>query len=101
MKAVLNGTVLAEAPVDELIKIEGNWYFPPQSVDSALLIASATPYTCGWKGRCQYFSVKDGGGSLLPDRAFSYPDPYPASLERVGRDYSNYVAFWKEIQVTE
>ncbi|WP_409017555.1 DUF427 domain-containing protein [Arthrobacter sp. MP_2.3] len=101
MKAILNGIVLAEAPRDELVKIEGNWYFPPRSVDSALLIASAKPYTCGWKGRCQYFSVNDGGGNLLPDRAFSYPDPYPASLERVGQDYSNYVAFWKEIQITE
>ncbi len=100
MKAVINGTVIAEAPRAALIKIEGNWYFPPQSVDSALLIASATPYTCRWKGQCQYFSVKDGG-NLLPDRAFSYRDPNPASLERVGRDYSNCVAFWKEIQITE
>jgi uncharacterized protein (DUF427 family) len=100
MKAALNGTVLAEAPGDDLIKIEGNWYFPPESVNSALLVTSATPYTCAWKGRCQYFSVTDGE-NVLPDRAFSYPDPYPASLERVGRDFSNYVAFWKEVQITE
>ncbi len=100
MKAVLNGTVIAEAPQDQLIKIEGNWYFPPERVNSDLLVTSATPYICAWKGQCQYFGVKDDG-SVLQDRAFSYPAPYPASFARVGRDYSNYVAFWKEVQVTE
>ena len=100
MQAVINGTVLADAPQSDLIKIEGNWYFPPASVNAGLLVESPTPYTCGWKGECQYFSVKDGG-TLLQDRAFSYPTPYPASFDRVGQDYSNYVAFWKEVQVTE
>ena len=100
MKAVLNGTIIAEASEDELVKIEGNWYFPPDSVNHDLLVASPTLYTCPWKGKCQYFSVQDGD-ALLSDRAFSYPDPYPLSFERVGRDYSKYVAFWKDVQVTE
>ncbi len=59
MKALLGDTVIAEAPQEDLIKIEGNWYFPPSSVNSDLLVESATPYTCPWKGECQYFSVKD------------------------------------------
>ena len=100
MKAVLNGTVIAESPKDELISIEGNWYFPPSSVNAEFLTESDTPYTCSWKGTCQYFSVRDGE-SWLQDRAFSYPNPIPASFDRVGKDYSNYVAFWKEVQVTE
>ncbi|TDW28762.1 DUF427 domain-containing protein [Cryobacterium psychrophilum] len=100
MKAVLNGTVLAEAARDELIKIEGNWYFPPQSVNAVLLVTSPTPYTCAWKGDCQYFSVTDGA-NILQDGAFSYPEPYPASLERVGRDFSKYVAFSRDFQITE
>ena len=100
MKAVLNGTVIAEAPQDELVKIEGNWYFPPASVNSDLLVPSATPYTCPWKGVCQYFNVKDGD-TTLQDRAFSYPAPYPSAFERVGRDFSNYVTFWKEVQISE
>ncbi|MBG6215394.1 uncharacterized protein (DUF427 family) [Cryobacterium sp. CAN_C3] len=100
MKAVLNGTVIAEAPQDALVKIEGNWYFPPDSVNSDLLVKSATPYTCPWKGECQYFNVKDGD-TMLQDRAFSYPAPYPSAFERVGRDFSNYVTFWKEVQITE
>ncbi|HWU46031.1 MAG TPA: DUF427 domain-containing protein [Humibacter sp.] len=100
MKAVLNDTVIAEAPADDLISIEGNWYFPPQSVNAALLVKSDTPYTCPWKGECQYFSVVSGDG-LLQDRAWSYPDPYPTAFERVGKDFSNYVAFWKDVQVVD
>lgn len=100
MKAVLGDIVIAEAAQDDLIKIEGNWYFLPQSVKSEYLGESATPYTCPWKGECQYFGVKDGD-TVLQDRAWSYPTPYPTSFERVGKDYSNYVAFWKEVQVTE
>jgi len=101
MKAVLNDLVIAEAPKDELIQIEGNWYFPPSSVNSEFLEESATPYTCPWKGDCQYFSVKDESGTVLQDRAWSYPTPYPTAFERVGKDFSNYVAFWKEVQLVD
>jgi uncharacterized protein (DUF427 family) len=100
MKAVIGGTVIAEAPQDELIKIEGNWYFPPESVNKEFLVESATPYTCPWKGEAQYFSVKDDSG-MLQDRAWSYPTPYPTAFDRTGKDFSDYVAFWKEVQVTE
>jgi uncharacterized protein (DUF427 family) len=100
MKAVFKGTTIAEAPQSDLVKIEGNWYFPPASVTPGFLVNSATPYTCPWKGECQYFSLKDGD-ALLQDRAWSYPTPYPESFTRVGQDYSGYVAFWKEISVTE
>jgi len=101
MKALLGDTVIAEAPKEDLISIEGNWYFPPSSVNSELLQESATPYTCPWKGECQYFSVKDGD-QLLQDRAWSYPHPYETAFARTeGKDFSDYVAFWKEVQVTE
>ncbi len=100
MRATVNGTVVAEAPESELVRIEGNWYFPPQSVNSELLEKSPTPYTCPWKGECQYFSVKSGD-SLLQDRAWSYPEPLPTAFDRVGKDFSGYVAFWKEVRVAE
>lgn len=100
MKAVLGDTIIAEAPKEDLISIEGNWYFPPASVNDNFLVASATPYTCPWKGDCQYFSVKDGE-QLLQDRAWSYPTILPGAIDRVGKDFSNYVAFWKEVKVTE
>ena len=97
--ATLNGTVIAQADEADVLHIEGNVYFPPSSVKSEFLVESATPYTCPWKGECQYFSVKDGD-TLLQDRAWSYPTPYPTAFDRVGKDFSNYVAFWKEIQVS-
>lgn len=100
MKAELNGTVIAEAAKSELISIEGNWYFPPSSVNAELLTESPTQYHCSWKGDAQYFSVKDGEG-WLQDAAFSYPKPIPSSLDRVGKDYSGYIAFWKGVKVTE
>ena len=98
-KAILNGVVIAEASQDDLIKIEGNWYFPPSSVNSEYLVQSSTPYTCPWKGECQYFNVKDGD-NLLQDRAWSYPKPYETAFARTdNKNFSNYVAFWKEVQV--
>lgn len=100
MKATVNGTVIAEAPQDDLISIEGNWYFPPSSVNRELLSTSPTAYNCPWKGDCQYFNVHDGETSLQ-DRAFSYPTPHAAAFDRVGQDFSGYVAFWKEVKVTE
>jgi uncharacterized protein (DUF427 family) len=100
MKAVIDGWVIAEADKSDLISIEGNWYFPPSSVDWDKLQESPTPYTCPWKGVCQYYSVRNGEG-VLQDRAWSYPTPYPTAFDRVGKDFSGYVAFWKEVSVVE
>ena len=100
MKAVLNGTIVAEAAQDDLIRIEGNWYFPPSSITAGMLTPTATPYTCSWKGDCQYFTVSDGESSVT-DGAFSYPAPTPSSFDRVGQDYSGYVAFWKDLEVID
>ena len=98
--ATLNGTVLAEADEADVLHIEGNVYFPPSSIKPGYLTETATPYTCPWKGECQYFSVKDGD-DLLQDRAWSYPHPYPTAFDRVGKDFSDYVAFWKEVTVAD
>ena len=98
MKAVIAGTVVAEAATEELIKIEGNWYFPPDTVDFSLLAESPTPYTCAWKGECQYYSVRVGE-QTHQDLAWAYPHPYPTAIERVGVDFSGYVAFDRRVQV--
>jgi uncharacterized protein (DUF427 family) len=100
VRAVLNGTVIAEAAEADLIRIEGNWYFPAASVDANLLVESPTPYTCPWKGVCQYYTVVVDAQEF-PDRAWAYPTPYPTAIDRVGRDFSGYIAFWKEVRVTE
>jgi uncharacterized protein (DUF427 family) len=100
MKAVRNGEVIAEAPRADLIFIERNWYFPPHSVKTNLLRKSDTPYTCPWKGRCQYFDVGTDG-DWSKDTAFSYPEPNPSAIERVKKDFSGYIAFWRDITVAE
>jgi uncharacterized protein (DUF427 family) len=100
MKAVWNGTVIAEADKDDLIYIEQNWYFPPASVKQEFLRKSDTPYTCPWKGVCQYFDVGEAD-SWSADNAWSYPTPMPTAIERVHKDFSNYVAFWRDVTVTE
>jgi uncharacterized protein (DUF427 family) len=53
---------------------------------------------CPWKGECQYFTLTVDG-QAFPDRAWSYPNLRPGAVERVGTDFANYVAFWKEVTV--
>ncbi len=100
MKAIWNNQVIAEADKEDLIYIEQNWYFPPDSVNQEFLQKSPTPYTCPWKGVCQYFNVGQGD-NMSEDNAWSYPGPYESGIERVHKDFSNYVAFWRDVQVTE
>lgn len=100
MKAIWNNKVIADADRDDLIYIERNWYFPPSSVDKQFLTESDTPYTCPWKGECQYFNISDGA-STSQDSAFSYPEPFPSAIAKVKKDFSGYVAFWRDVHVTE
>lgn len=92
MRASIDGTVIAEATEDQLVRIEGNWYFPPSAVTPGVLSESPTPYTCPWKGACQYYDVVTPDGTTK-DGAWSYPELYPSAVERVGRDFAGWVAF--------
>lgn len=98
MKATVAGNVVADANEDELISIEGNWYFPPSSLVDGVLAESPTAYTCPWKGPAQYFDLASGG-ETFKDAAWSYPELKDSAVERVGKDFANYVAFDKR-QVT-
>jgi uncharacterized protein (DUF427 family) len=100
MKATWNGKVIADSPKEELIYIEGNWYFPPDKVVSSFLKKSSTPYTCPWKGVCQYFDVGEVD-NWSKDNAWSYPEPKPTAIDIVKKDFSNYVAFWRDVTVSE
>ncbi len=100
MKAAWNGAVIAEADKDDLIYIEGNWYFPPESVDFDKLTESPTPYTCPWKGDCQYYHIAVDGEKNA-DAAWCYPEPLPSAIERVHKNFSGYVAFWRGVEVAE
>jgi uncharacterized protein (DUF427 family) len=100
MRAIWNGQVVAEADKADLINIERNWYFPVSSIKQEFLQKSPTPYTCAWKGSCQYFNVGQGD-KWSKDNAWSYPTPVASAIDQVGKDFSNYVAFYRDVQVVE
>ncbi|MFG6401952.1 MULTISPECIES: DUF427 domain-containing protein [unclassified Microbacterium] len=100
MKAVLDGVIIAEADRDDLVSIEGNWYFPPRSIREGALEKSPTPYTCPWKGAAQYWSVNLDGVGLV-DGAWSYPELRPGAAQRAGTDFAGYVAFDPRISVVD
>ena len=100
MIAIWNGQVIAEAPKDELIRIEGNWYFPPQAIKKDFFVTSDLHTECFWKGTASYYDVMVDGKTNA-GAAWYYPDPMAGSIDRVGKDFSNYVAFWRGVEVEE
>ncbi len=100
MKALWNDTIIAEAPKDELIYIEGNWYFPKSSIKQEYYQPSDMQTHCPWKGDASYCDVVVNGQSN-DAAAWYYPKPKPEAFERTKRDFTDYVAFWRGVQVTE
>jgi len=94
MKAVWNGTVIAES--SETIVVENNHYFPPESVNSDLLIDSDTHTLCPWKGTAGYKSI-EVDGVINEDALWFYPEPKEAA-ERLG--IKDYMAFWNGVEVS-
>ena len=90
-KATWNDTVIADSA--DTIVVEGNHYFPPESVGAHHLKPSGTHTTCGWKGVASYYSVV-AGGQINEDAAWYYPDPKPEAANIAGR-----IAFWKGIRI--
>jgi uncharacterized protein (DUF427 family) len=90
-KAMWHGKVLAESPTFETV--EGNVYFPPESVDKRYFKDSATTSQCHWKGTAHYYTVSVDGAENK-DAAWYYPEPLAAAGQ-----IKNYVAFWKGVEV--
>ena len=90
-KAVWNDTVLAES--NQYEKVEGNVYFPNESVKKEYLEPSDTQYTCPWKGEAEYYHVVVNG-QRLEDGAWSYPEPKPAANHIKG-----YIAFSPKVEI--
>ncbi len=91
MKAVWNNATIAES--DKTVVIEGNHYFPPESVDKQYFQESSTHTTCPWKGKASYYSVVVDG-QVNKDAAWYYPEPKPAAAE-----IKDHVAFWRGVEV--
>lgn len=90
-RAVLKGTVVAES--DKTVVVEGNHYFPPDSVNRSLLRESDTHTNCPWKGTASYYSI-EVGGEISKDAAWYYPDPKEAASQ-----IKDHVAFWRDVTV--
>lgn len=93
MKAIWNQQLIAES--DDTVVVEGNHYFPPDSVKREFLQDSATTTVCPWKGTANYYTLMVDGQSN-PDAAWFYADPKPAADQVRGR-----IAFWKGVQISE
>ena len=93
MKAIWHGAVIAESP--HTLVVEGNHYFPPDSVRGDYLRQSSTTTVCGWKGTAQYYDLVVDG-QTNPGAAWYYPHPKDAARQIQGR-----IAFWKGVQVVD
>ena len=92
MKAIWNGATLAES--NETIVIEGNHYFPADSIKKEFFKESNTHTTCPWKGEASYYSI-EVDGERNEDAAWYYPQAKNAAKKIEG-----YVAFWRGVEVT-
>ena len=92
-KAIWEGAVLADS--SHCVEVEGNQYFPPDTIKTEYFKASATHTVCGWKGTASYYDV-EVGGKRNHDAAWFYPEPKPAAKQIKG-----YVAFWKGVKVED
>jgi uncharacterized protein (DUF427 family) len=90
-KAIWNGKVIAESETTEVV--EGNTYFPENSLNREYFRSSSTTSTCPWKGQAKYMSLYIDGQDN-PDAAWYYPDPKPAA-----RKIKGFVAFWRGVEV--
>jgi uncharacterized protein (DUF427 family) len=91
MKAIWNGTVIAES--EKTVVVEGNHYFPPESIKKEFLEESATHTTCSWKGVASYFTVSVDG-KKNPDAAWYYPQPKDAA-----ENIKGHIAFWRGVKI--
>ena len=90
-QAIWKDTVIAES--DDTKVVEGNHYFPPESVKQELLEPIDQTSVCPWKGTASYYSIKVDGEENT-GAAWAYPEPKEAAAE-----IKDHVAFWKDVEV--
>ena len=93
MKAIWENTLLAES--DKTIVVEGNHYFPPDTIKRDFFKASDTHSACPWKGLASYYNVQVGA-KVNPDAAWYYSEPKEAA-----KSIKDHVAFWRGVKVSE
>jgi len=90
-RAIWNGAVIADTQIFE--SVEGNVYFPVDTVRREHLTESPTTSVCPWKGTAHYYNVVVDGKENR-DAAWYYPEPLPAA-----KNIAGHVAFWKGVQI--
>jgi uncharacterized protein (DUF427 family) len=93
MKAIWNNSIIAES--DETVVIEGNHYFPPQSIKKEYFESSDTHTVCPWKGTASYYTLEING-KTNPDAAWYYPN-----ASEMAKGIEGYIAFWKGVKITK
>ncbi len=90
-KAIWNGVVIAES--EKTLMVEGNHYFPPDTINKEFLKETSTHTTCPWKGLASYYTIVVDGKENK-DAAWYYPEPKPAAKE-----IADHIAFWRGVTV--
>ena len=93
MKAIWNDTVLAES--NDTKVVEGNHYFPPESVHQEYFEESTHRTTCPWKGKASYYDVVIND-ARNENAAWYYPQPKDAAQK-----IKDHVAFWNGVEVVK
>jgi uncharacterized protein (DUF427 family) len=91
MKAIWKDTVIAES--EETIIVEGNHYFPPNSINQSFFQSTNLHTTCPWKGNASYYNLTVND-EINSNAAWYYPNPGSAAT-----NIRDYVAFWKGVRV--
>ena len=91
MKAIWNGTTIAQS--DETVVVEGNHYFPAESIDRQYFVESDHNTVCPWKGTASYYTI-EVDGQRNQDAAWTYPAPKEAAANIAG-----HVAFGRGVDV--
>ena len=90
-KAVWNNATLAQS--DHTIEVEGNHYFPAESINQEYFQTSSTHSNCPWKGKASYYNIFVNG-ELNKDAAWYYPQ-----TKEKAKNIEGYVAFWRGVEV--
>ena len=91
MKAIWRDAVLAES--NQTVVVEGNHYFPVETMNSQYFQASDHHTVCSWKGTASYYHVVVNG-SVNENAAWYYPTPSEAAQQ-----IKDHVAFWHGVKV--
>ncbi len=90
-RAIWNGVVLAESDHTELV--EGNHYFPPETIHRQFFQDSDRHTICHWKGEAGYYDIV-ADGQIVRNAAWYYSDPRPEATHIRG-----HVAFYGMVKI--